>query len=76
MVDHHVVFGALVGAIAWNIDHLVVRHPVELVARADRRHRRCGDRQVGGAADGRAAFKTVAFIFVSPLLGFVLGSLR
>ncbi len=25
--------------------HLVVRHPVELVARADRRHRRRGDRQ-------------------------------
>ena len=42
VVDHHVVFGALIGAIAWNLHHLVLRHPVELVARADRRHRRRG----------------------------------
>ena len=33
------IFGALIGAIAWNLHHLVLRHSVELVARADRRHR-------------------------------------
>ena len=45
VVDHYVVFGALIGAIVWNVHHLVVRHPVELVARADRRHRRRRARQ-------------------------------
>ena len=45
VVDTHVVFGALVGAIAWNVRHLVLRHPQQFVARADRRHRRRRDGQ-------------------------------
>ena len=57
VVDHHVVFGALIGAIFWNVRHLVVRHPVELVACADRRHRRRGasPKSGSGAADRSAA---------------------
>ena len=75
IVDHYVVFGALVGAISWNIDHLVVRHSVELVARADRRPRRRGGGQGGDrrADRERHLVKPVLFIFFSPLLGFVLG---
>ena len=40
-----VVFGGLIGAIAWNLDDLVVRAAVVVLARADRRHRR---RHAGG----------------------------
>ena len=45
VIDHHVVFGALIGAITWNVDHLVVRHPQQQFACADRRHRGRGHRQ-------------------------------
>ena len=45
VVDHHVVFGALIGAIAWNLITWWYGIPSQLVARADRRPRRRGDRQ-------------------------------
>jgi hypothetical protein len=47
VVDHHVVFGALIGAIVWNGVTWWYGIPVELVACADRRHRRRGAREVG-----------------------------
>jgi PiT family inorganic phosphate transporter len=56
--------------------HLVLRHSQQFLPRADRRHCGRGDRQGGRQRAGAAGIlKTVAFIFVSPLLGFVLGSL-
>jgi len=76
IVDTHVVFGALTGAIAWNFvtwlygipsssSHALIGGIVGAVmAKAG----------VGGLVAG-GVMKTVAFIFVSPLLGFVLGSL-
>ena len=51
IVDHYVVFGALIGAIAWNMHHLVLRHSVEFLARPDRRPGRRGRGQ--GAAWAR-----------------------
>jgi PiT family inorganic phosphate transporter len=76
VVDHHVVFGALIGAIAWNIitwlygipsssSHALIGGIVgAVIAKA-------------GASKliGAGVLKTVLFIFVSPLLGFLLGSL-
>ncbi len=76
VVDHHVVFGALVGAIVWNIitwwygipsssSHALIGGIVgAVIAKA-------------GASKliGAGILKTVAFIFVSPALGFLLGSL-
>jgi PiT family inorganic phosphate transporter len=76
VVDHHVIFGALIGAIAWNVitwwygipsssSHALIGGIVGAVMA-----------KAGGAnliASG--ILKTVAFIFVSPFLGFVLGSL-
>ena len=76
IVDQHVVFGALIGAIAWNVitwwygipsssSHALIGGIVgATVAKA-------------GTAPLVAAglLKTVAFIFVSPMLGFLLGSL-
>ncbi len=76
VVDHYVVFGALVGAITWNVvtwwygipsssSHALIGGIVgATIAKA-------------GASKLIAAgiLKTVAFIFVSPLLGFTLGSL-
>ena len=50
VVDHHVVFGALIGAIIWNIVTWWYGIPSQLVACADRRHRRRGDRQGGQPA--------------------------
>jgi len=76
VVDHHVVFGALIGAISWNLvtwwygipsssSHALIGGIVgAVIAKA-------------GASPLVAAgvLKTVAFIFVSPLLGFALGAL-
>jgi PiT family inorganic phosphate transporter len=76
IVDHHVVFGALVGAIAWNVvtwlygipsssSHALIGGIVgSVIAKAGIT-----------ALIGAGIWKTVAFILVSPLLGFLLGSL-
>jgi len=76
VVDHYVVFGALIGAIFWNVitwwwgipsssSHALIGGIVgAVIAKA-------------GASQLIAAgiWKTVLFIFLSPLLGFMLGSL-
>ena len=76
VVDHYVVFGALIGAIIWNIvtwwygipsssSHALIGGIVGAV-------------MAKAGADSLIAagvWKTVAFILVSPLLGFTLGSL-
>ncbi|MEP6773663.1 MAG: inorganic phosphate transporter [Polaromonas sp.] len=76
VVDTHVVFGALAGAITWNIvtwyygipsssSHALIGGIVgAVIAKAG-----------ASALVASGVFKVVAFIFVSPLLGFVLGSL-
>jgi PiT family inorganic phosphate transporter len=76
VVDHYVVFGALIGAIAWNVitwwygipsssSHALIGGIVgAVIAKAG-----------AGALITAGVWKTVAFIFVSPLLGFLLGSL-
>ncbi len=76
IVDQHVVFGALVGAIVWNIvtwwygipsssSHALIGGIVgAVVAKAG-----------ATALIGAGIWKTVLFIFVSPTLGFLLGSL-
>ena len=75
VVDHHVVFGALIGAIFWNVvtwwygipsssSHALIGGIVGAVmAKAG-----------SSALVAAGIWKTVAFIFVSPVLGFVLGS--
>ena len=76
IVDYHVVFGALVGAIVWNVVTWYYGIP------SSSSHALIGG-LVGAALikAGPAALKwegigkTVAFIFVAPVLGFVLGSL-
>jgi len=76
VVDHYVVFGALVGAIIWNAitwyygipsssSHALIGGLVgAAVAKAGT-----------GALVGSGLFKTVLFIVISPLFGFILGSL-
>ncbi len=75
VVDPNVVFGALVGAIAWNLftwyygipsssSHALIGGIVgAVIAKAG-----------PGALVAAGVWKTVAFILVSPLLGFALGS--
>jgi PiT family inorganic phosphate transporter len=65
VVDTHVVFGALMGAIAWNLATWIYGIP------SSSSHALIG----GIALMSGGILKTVAFIFISPLLGFVLGSL-
>ncbi len=76
VVDVHVVFGALLGAISWNLitwyygipsssSHALIGGIVGAVL---------AKTGASGLVGGGIA-KTVAFIFVSPLLGYVLGSL-
>lgn len=76
IVDHYVVFGALVGAIAWNFITWVYGIP------SSSSHALIGG--LAGAAVAKAGtgslvasglIKTIAFIVLSPLLGFVLGAL-
>ncbi|MEO6364101.1 MAG: inorganic phosphate transporter, partial [Caldimonas sp.] len=76
VVDHHVVFGALIGAIFWNLvtwwrgipsssSHALIGGIVgAVIAKA-------------GASSliATGVWKTVLFIFVSPVLGFLLGAL-
>ncbi|HVK32597.1 MAG TPA: inorganic phosphate transporter [Burkholderiaceae bacterium] len=76
VVDHYVVFGALVGAIAWNVITWWYGIP------SSSSHALIGGivgatmTKVGaGGLIGAGIWKTVAFILVSPLLGFLFGSL-
>jgi PiT family inorganic phosphate transporter len=76
VVDTHVVFGALVGAIAWNLltwlwgipsssSHALIGGIVgAVIAKAGASH-----------LVAAGVWKTVVFILVSPVLGFLLGSL-
>ena len=76
VVDHHVVFGALIGAIFWNAitwwwgipsssSHALIGGIVgAVIAKAG-----------AGSLIAAGVWKTVLFIFLSPLLGFLLGSL-
>lgn len=76
VVDHHVVFGALTGAIAWNVITWYYGIP------SSSSHALVGG--ITGAAVAKAGsdaliasglVKPLIFIVVSPLLGFVLGSM-
>jgi PiT family inorganic phosphate transporter len=76
IVDQHVVFGALIGAIAWNLitwwygipsssSHALIGGLVgAAVAKAGT-----------GALIAPGLLKTIAFIFVAPVLGMVFGAL-
>jgi PiT family inorganic phosphate transporter len=76
VVDQYVVFGALVGAIAWNVitwwygipsssSHALIGGIVgATIAKSG-----------SGPLVASGLLKTVAFIFVSPVLGFLFGSL-
>lgn len=76
IVDTHVVFGALLGAITWNLITWYYGIP------SSSSHALIGG-IVGAvlAKSGASALisggilKTVAFIFISPMLGFLLGSM-
>jgi inorganic phosphate transporter, PiT family len=74
IIDHYVVFGALTGAIAWNLITWYYGIP------SSSSHALIGG--IVGAGVAKAGIwalipsgilKTVAFIFISPLIGFVLG---
>ena len=76
IVDTHVVFGALLGAISWNLitwyygipsssSHALIGGIVGAVIA----------KSGANALISGGILKTVAFIFISPLLGFVLGSM-
>ena len=76
VIDHYVVFGALTGAIAWNLITWYYGIP------SSSSHALIGG--LIGAALAKAGswslipsgiFKTVAFIFISPVVGFVFGAL-
>ena len=76
VIDQHVVFGALIGAIFWNVvtwwygipsssSHALIGGIVgAVIAKAG-----------AGKLVAAGVMKTVAFIFISPFLGFLLGGL-
>jgi PiT family inorganic phosphate transporter len=76
IIDHYVIFGALVGAISWNGITWFFGLP------SSSSHALIGG--LIGAAVAKVGFgslvaagitKTVAFIFISPIMGFILGGL-
>jgi PiT family inorganic phosphate transporter len=75
IVDQYVVFGALIGAIVWNIITWYYGIP------SSSSHALIGGlvgaalaKSGAGALNGAGITKTVVFIIASPLLGFVLGA--
>jgi PiT family inorganic phosphate transporter len=75
VVDHYLVFGALVGAISWNIITWYYGIP------SSSSHALIGGLVGAAVAKGgtwslipSGILKTVAFIFVSPFLGFLIGA--
>src|ERR1051325_1517261 len=76
IVDHYVVLGALIGAISWNILTWYYGIP------SSSSHALIGGLVGAGVAKAgtwalipAGILKTVAFIFLSPLIGFIIGSL-
>jgi PiT family inorganic phosphate transporter len=76
VVDHYVVFGALVGAIVWNVITWYYGIP------SSSSHALIGGlvgaavaKSGTGALVGGGLLKTVTWIVLSPLMGFVLGSI-
>ncbi len=76
VVDHYVIFGALVGAIAWNVITWWFGIP------SSSSHALIGGLMGATIAKagvdaliGSGILKVAAFVLVSPLLGFVLGAL-
>jgi len=76
IVDHYVVLGALIGAISWNIITWYYGIP------SSSSHALIGGLVGAGVAKAgtwalipAGILKTVAFIFISPFLGFLIGSL-
>jgi PiT family inorganic phosphate transporter len=76
IVDHYVIFGALIGAIIWNIVTWYYGIP------SSSSHALVGGlvgaalaKSGSGALIWAGIGKTVAFILIAPLLGFTLGSL-
>ncbi|HEX5806376.1 MAG TPA: inorganic phosphate transporter [Macromonas sp.] len=76
VVDIYVVFGALCGAITWNVITWLYGIP------SSSSHALIGGicgaviaKAGSGALKSEGIIKTVSFIFVSPLLGFIFGSL-
>ena len=76
IVDHYIVFGALIGAIAWNVLTWYYGIP------SSSSHALVGG--LVGAAVAKAGFgslisagvlKIIAFIFIAPLMGFAIGNL-
>jgi PiT family inorganic phosphate transporter len=76
VVDHYVVFGALIGAIAWNVITWYFGIP------SSSSHALIGG--LVGAAVAKSGIgsliapgliKTVAFIVIAPLMGFILGAM-
>ncbi|WP_342119731.1 inorganic phosphate transporter [Pseudoduganella sp. OTU4001] len=76
VIDHYVIFGALVGAVVWNLITWYYGIP------SSSSHALIGGlvgaavaKSGTGALISGGLIKTVTFIVVAPLLGFVLGSL-
>ncbi len=76
IVDHQVIFGALVGAISWNLITWYFGIP------SSSSHALIGGlvgaalaKSGSGSLVWSGILKTVAFIIISPLLGFLLGSI-
>jgi inorganic phosphate transporter, PiT family len=76
IIDHYVVFGALTGAIAWNLITWYYGIP------SSSSHALIGGLCGAGVAKAgtwalipAGILKTVAFIFISPFIGFLLGAL-
>lgn len=76
VVDHYVVFGALVGAISWNVLTWIYGIP------SSSSHALIGGlvgaavaKSGTGALVSSGLVKTIVFIVLSPLLGFVFGSI-
>jgi inorganic phosphate transporter, PiT family len=76
VIDHYVIFGALAGAIAWNVFTWLYGIPSSSSHALIGGLVGAGVAKVGtGSLIASGLMKTVSFIVVAPLLGFLLGVL-
>ena len=76
VIDHYVIFGALMGAISWNAITWYFGLPSSSSHALIGGLIGAGVAKLGfGSLVASGITKTVAFIFISPLMGFVLGGL-
>ena len=75
VIDNYLILSALIGAIVWNLHHLVAGASQQFLARPDRRadRRGPGEGRARRSSSGQGSSRRRLFIVISPTVGMILG---